>query len=45
MIIRLEKTKGTQKDYNKFIELYNKLGIRIKAISNLEVNLNFGETK
>jgi len=41
--IRFEKTKGTEKDYSRFVELFYKLGIKITPIKDLEINLDFGE--
>lgn len=43
MKIRFEKTKGTEKEYNQFVKLFEKLGIKIIPVIEFEVNLNFEE--
>ena len=41
--IRFVRTKGTEKDYEKFKSLFEKLGIKLRYVQELEVNLNFEE--
>ena len=39
--IRFKKTKGSEKDYEKFRKLFDRLGIVLVVVDELEVNLNF----
>ena len=39
--IRFKKTKGSNRDYEKFKQLFNKLGIVLVVVDELEINLNF----
>lgn len=39
--IKLENTKGTDKEFDNFRKLWNKLGIKVTPVKEFEVNLDF----